>query len=125
MNSELVLFAGYSIIRQNASRYRNNYRKLFVKDIKKVSFSQEASKNLKGIPCYPSKICKSLSEYLILSFILRGCLSLFSSRLYSRTRQYPIKKHLILSVCLYYPKHLKFLGKEKHLRTPFLQNSSQ
>ena len=59
--------------------------------LKKVTFSQEASKNLKGTPCYPSKICKSLSEYLILSFILPGCLSLSSSRLYSRTHQYPLK----------------------------------
>ena len=63
-----------------------------------MSFSQEASKNFKGIPYYPSKICKSLPEHLILPSILRECLSLSSSRLYSRTRQYPIKKHLILSV---------------------------
>ena len=64
-----------------------------------MSSSQEARKNLKGIPCYPSKICKSLPEHLILQSILPGCLSLFSSRLYSRTRQYPIKEHLILSEC--------------------------
>ena len=63
-----------------------------------MSFSQDASKNLKGIPCYPNKICKSLPEHLILPSILPGCLSLSSSRLYSRTRQYPIKEHLILSM---------------------------
>ena len=64
-----------------------------------MSFSQEASKNLKGIPCYLSKKCKSLSEHQILLSILPGCLSLSSFRLYSRTHQYPIKEHLILSVC--------------------------
>ena len=64
-----------------------------------MSFSQEASKNLKGIPCYFSKICKYLPEHLSLPPIWPGCLSLFSSRLYSRTHQYPIKERLILSVC--------------------------
>ena len=64
-----------------------------------MSFSQEASKNLKEIPCYLSKICKSLPEHLILSSISPGCLSLSSSRLYSTTRQYLIKEHLILLVC--------------------------
>ena len=63
-----------------------------------MSFSQEASKTLKGIPCYSSKICKSLPEHLILLSILSGCLCLSSSKLYSRTCQYPIEEHLILSV---------------------------
>ena len=63
-----------------------------------MSFSQEASKTLKGIPCHPSKICKSLLEHLILPSVLPGCFSLPSSKLYSRTCQYPIKEHLILSV---------------------------
>ena len=64
-----------------------------------MSFSQEASKKLKGIPCYRSKLCKSLPEHLLLPSILPGCLRLSSFRLYSRTSQYPIKEHLILSVC--------------------------
>ena len=103
----------------------SNHRQLFVKDGKEKSFSQETSKNLKGIPCYPSKKCKSLPEHLILPSILPGCLSLSSSRLYSRTRQYPIKKHLILSVCPDFvlsrtpPNSLA----KAHLRTSFLQNS--
>ena len=75
-----------------------DYRQLFVKDRKEKSFSQEPSKILKGIPCYLSKICKSLPEHLTLPSTLPGCLSLSSSRLCSRTRQYPIKEHLILSV---------------------------
>ena len=99
MNSELVLFAGYSVTRQNTSRYQKTIGSYLLRKEKKVSFSQEASKNLKGIPCYPSKICKSLPKHLILPSILPGCLSLSSFRLYSRTCQYPIKEHVILSVC--------------------------
>ena len=79
-----------------------------------MSFSQEASKKLKGIPCYRSKLCKSLPEHLILPSILPGCLRLSSSRLYSRTRQYPTKEHLVLSVCPDFVLsriHLKFFGK--------------
>ena len=63
-----------------------------------MSFSKKASINLKGIPCYPSKICKSWPEHLILASILPGCLSLSSSRLYSGTSQYPLEEQLILSV---------------------------
>ena len=85
-----------------------------------MSFSQEASKNLKGRPCYPSKICKSLPEHLILPSILTGCMSLPSSRLYCRTRQYPVNEHLILSLCptLYYPENLKFTGENTPQNTP-------
>ena len=40
---------------------------------KKASFFKEASKYLKGILCYPRKICKSLPKHLILPSILPGC----------------------------------------------------
>ena len=49
-----------------------NYRQLLLKERKE--FSQEASKYLKGIPCYPRKICKSLPKHLILPSILPGCI---------------------------------------------------
>ena len=98
MNSELALFAGYSIIRQNISRYRTTIGSFLLRIENKSIIYREASKNLKGMPSYPNKICKSLPEPLSLPTILSGCLSLSSCRLYSRTRQYPIKEHLILSV---------------------------
>ena len=72
MNSELVLFAGYSVTRQNTSRYQKTIGSYLLRKEKKVSFSQEASKNLKGIPCYPSKICKSLPEHLFYSPFCQG-----------------------------------------------------
>ena len=99
MNSELVLFAGYSIIRQNTSRYWTTKGSYLLRIEKKNVIFSGSKQNLKRILYYLSKICKSLPEYLILPSILSGCLSLSSSRLYSRTRQYPIKKHLILPVC--------------------------
>ena len=99
MNSELVLFAGYSIIGQNTSRYRATIGSYLLGMENKASFSKEASKNPKGIPCFPSKMWRSLPEHLILPTILPGCFSLCSSRLSSRTCQYPIKEHLIFSVC--------------------------
>ena len=42
------------------------YSYLFVKDKRKVSFSQEASKYFKGLTYYPRKICESLQEYIII-----------------------------------------------------------
>ena len=81
-----------------------------------MTFSQKAIKNLKVISCYTSKVCKSLPEHLILPTIFPGCLSLFSSRLYSRTRQY--------ATALYYPKHLKFLGKNTPQNTFFRKQLS-
>ena len=51
-----------------------NYRQLFARDRKKKSFSQEASKYLKRILCYPRKIYKSSPKHLILSSMLPGCL---------------------------------------------------
>ena len=38
-----------------------------------ATFSQEASKYLKGIPCYPRKILKSSPKHLILPSIFQGC----------------------------------------------------
>ena len=97
MNSELVLFAGYSLIRQNTSRNRATIGSYLLRIEKKSAIFSGSKQKPQRIPCYTSKICKSLPECLILPSILPGCLSLSSSRLYSRTRQYPIKEHLKLS----------------------------
>ena len=76
-----------------------NYRQLFVKDRKeKFSFSQEASKCLKGIPCYPRKICKSLPEHLILPSILPGCFEFVLQTILQNT-SISHTKRLIFSVC--------------------------
>ena len=61
-----------------------------------MPFSQEASKNLKGIPCYPSKICNSLPERLIFPF----CQGASVCRPLDCTpEQANISAHLILLVC--------------------------
>ena len=85
INSEPVLFAGYSIIRQSTSRYRATIGSYLLRSKRKASFSQEASKYVKGIPCYPRKICKSLPKHLIFAVHFAWVLCVCPPRLYSRT----------------------------------------